>query len=160
MPGRPYIRNHIGNRRTVLHSNKIYGSWHRDGAGIPQGSILGLLLFVIYIKDSVDDIQANINLFADDTSLSIAVGDLAHMGSILQSDIDKVTRWAQRWLVKFNPAKSESLVISRKYFKPDHPSLYMSNTEILSVTSHKQLGFLSFSDGSWDIHIKKPIEKA
>ena len=127
----------------------------------PQGSILGPLLILIYIKDINDDIQVNINLFADDTSLSITVGDLANIGSILQSDIDKVTRWAQRWLVKFNAAKSDSLVISRKCFKPDHPSLSMSNTEILSVTSHKHLGFFFFlcNDGSWDIHIIKSIEK-
>ena len=110
-------------------------------AGVPQGSILGPLLFLIYINDIVDDIQANINLSADDTSLSMTVGEPADVGSILQYDIDKITRWAQRWLVKFNPAKSESLVISRKRFKPDHPSLLMSNIEIPSVTSHKHLGF-------------------
>ena len=68
------------------------------GAGIPQGPILGPLLFLINIKDILDVIQANINLFAYDTSLhvSITVGDPADIGSILQSDIDKVTRWAQR----------------------------------------------------------------
>ena len=129
-------------------------------AGVPQGSILGPLLFLIYINDIVDDIQANINLFADDTSLSMTVVDPAHVGSILQTDIDKITCWAQKWLVKFNPAKSESLVISRKRFKPDHPSLFMSNIEIPSIASHKLLGFFLSNDGSWDIHINKSIEKA
>ena len=131
-------------------------------ADVPQGYIQGPLLFSIYINDVVDDIPANINLFADDTSLSMTVGDCrADVGSILQSDIDKITRWAQRWLVKFNPAKSGSLVISRKRFKPDHPSLYMSNFEIPSVTSHKHLSFFFLSsDGSWDIYINKSIEKA
>ena len=129
-------------------------------AGVPQGSILGPLLFLIYINDIVDDIQANINLFADGTSLSMTVGDPTDVGSILQSDIDKITDWAQKWLVKFNPAKSESLVISRKRIKPDHPSLFMSNIEIPSVTSHKHLGFFLSNDGSWDIHINKLIEKA
>ena len=60
----------------------------------------------------------------------MTVGDPADVGSLLQFEIDKITRWTQKWLVKFNPAKSESLVISRKRFKPDHPSLFMSNIEI------------------------------
>ena len=110
-------------------------------AGVPQGSILELLLLLIYINDILDDIQANINLFADDTRLSMAVVDSAHVGSILQTDIDKITRWAQKCLVKFNPAKSGSLVISRKRFKSEHPSHFMSNTEIPSVASHKRFRF-------------------
>ena len=132
----------------------------RVQAGVPQGSILGPLLFLVYINDIVDDIQANINLFADDTSLSMVVGDPGQVGRVLQSDIDKINQWAQKWLVHFNPSKSQSLVISRRRFKPNHPGLFMSNIEIPSVTSHKHLGFFLSNDGSWDIHVGKSIEKA
>ena len=117
-------------------------------AGVPQGSILGPLLFLIYINDIVDDIQANINLFADDTSLSMIVSDPLAARTMLQTDIDKITDWAQKWLVKFNPSKSESLVISRKRNKTNHPGLFMSNIEIPSVTSHKHLGIVLSNDGS------------
>ena len=113
-------------------------------AGVPQGSILGPLLFLIYINNTVDDIQANINLFADDISLSMTVVGPAHVGSILQTDIDKITRWSQKWLVKFNPAKSESLVISRKRFRPDHPSLFMSNIEISFCCKSQTLRIFSY----------------
>ena len=139
-----WFSNYLSNRlQRVILPGKVSSLCHVQ-AGVPQGSVLGPLLFLIYINDIVDDIQANINLFADDTSLSMTVVDPAHVESILQTDIDKITCWAQKWLVKFNPAKSESLVISRKRFKPDHPSLFMSNIEIPSIASHKHLGFFSF----------------
>ena len=127
---------------------------------MPQGSILGPLLFLIYINDVVEDIQTNINLFADDTSLPLVVSNPAIAGTMLQTDSDKITLWAQKWLVKFNPSKSESLVISRKRFKPSHPDLFMLNTEIQSVTSHKHLGIFLSDDESWDFHNGKSIEKA
>ena len=155
-----WFSNYLSNRlqRVILPGGD--SSLCHVQAAVPQGSILGPLLFLIYIIDIVDDIQANINLFADNTSLSMTVIDPAYVGSILQTDIDKITCWAQKWLVKFNPAKSESLVISCKRFKPDHPSLFMSNIEIPSIASHKHLGFFLSNDGSWDIYINKSIEKA
>ena len=94
-------------------------------AGVPQGSVLGPLLFLVYINDIVHEIESGINLFADDLSLSIVLNTPDISGAILQSDIDKVSSWADGWLVKFNPSKSKSLVISRKRVEPVHPDLSM-----------------------------------
>ena len=140
-----WFSNYLSNRfqRVILPGG--VSTLSRVQAGVPQVSILGPLLFLVYINDIVDDIQANINLFADDTSLSMVVGDPDQVGRVLQSDIDKINQWALKWLVQFNPSKSQSLVISRKRFKPNHPGRFMSTIEIPSVTSHKHLGFfLSF----------------
>ena len=67
------------------------------------------------------------NLFHD-TSLSLEIDNPDICGMQLQPDIDKSTEWAQKWIVKFNSLKSESLVITRKLHKPTHPDLFMSNT--------------------------------
>ena len=77
----------------------------------------------IYI---VNDIESDINLFADDTSLIKTVENPIVTSEVLQSDIEKTQLWADKWLVKFNPSKSESLIISRKRNKPTHPILTMS----------------------------------
>jgi hypothetical protein len=101
----------------------------------------------------VEDIGSKINLFADDTSLHIIVDYPVSTAETLQSDIDKISAWAEKWLVTFNPSKSESMVISRKRNKPFHPSLLMHNQQITTVTSHKHLGLHLSDDCSWHCHI-------
>ena len=118
--------------------------------GVPQGSVLGLLLFLVYINDIVENVESGINLFSDDTILSMVVRNPSDTGMTLQDDINKINSWAEPWLVKFHPAKLESLVISRKTSKPVHPNLNMSNTPIPNVQTHKHFGIHLSSDGSWD----------
>ena len=84
-------------------------------AGVPQGSILGPFLFLVYINDIVGDLESNIGLFADDMNLSLEIDNPDICGMQLQSNIDKITEWAKKWIVKFNPLKSESLVITQNY---------------------------------------------
>ena len=80
-------------------------------------------LFFIFINDIVDEIDASIKLFANDTSLYIEIDNAAESAKILNRDIDKIPQGSERWLVKFNPQKTESIVISRKQIQPLHPPL-------------------------------------
>ena len=129
-------------------------------AGVPQGSILGPLLFLIFINDIVTDIDANIRLFADDTSLSLIVDSPMNTALVLNSDLDKISRWAQNWLVTFNPAKTVSMTISRKPVKVQHPPLLMQNHVISELSSHKHLGVFLSADCSWSSHIEYTKKKA
>ena len=83
-----------------------------------------------YINDIVNDIGSNIRLFADEKSLFLVVENPDTVAETLNSDLEKITQLANTWLVKFNPAKTESLLISRKVIKPIHTPLYMQNHEI------------------------------
>ena len=73
-------------------------------AGVPQGSIFGLLLFLIYINDIVRELNCNVRLFADDTSLFIVVENPVPAVNILNNNLGRIHSWACDWLVDFNPS--------------------------------------------------------
>ena len=79
---------------------------------------------------------------------------------ILNADVNKISNWAKSWLVKFNPIINESLIISHKINKPDHPPVFMSNRESNEVQFHKHLGIYISSDCSWHKHIEYVKSKA
>ena len=78
-------------------------------AVVPQGSILGPLLFLLYINDIVDNIDSTIRLFADDTSLYIIVENPHNTARQLNTDLQMIHQWATQWLIIFNPTKPESI---------------------------------------------------
>ncbi len=100
-------------------------------------------------NDVVQNIVATIKLFADDTSLYIIVDTPEHAAHTLNSDLNSIHEWADRWLVKFNPSKTESLLLSRRINTPQHPPLRMENTIIQEVQQHKHLGLILSSNGTW-----------
>ena len=97
--------------------------WTFIRAGVPQGSMLGPLLFLFYVNDFVNDIGSNTRLFADDTSVFIIVNNPVLAAECLSSYLNKLLRWAATWLITFNPSKIEVLLFSRKLDKPKHPPL-------------------------------------
>jgi len=74
----------------------------------------------VYINDIVRDIHCPVRLFADDTALYIIVDNPVDAATQLNADLVKIHSWADKWLVTFNPSKTESLVISRKINRPIH----------------------------------------
>ena len=106
-------------------------------------------------------IESGINYFAaDNTSLSMVVGTPVVSGAILQSDIEKIGKWADRWLVQCNPSKCKSLITSSKQIKPIHPDQSLSNVVIPSVQFHKHLGICLSCDGTWEHQIQAVVYKA
>ena len=87
-------------QRVVLPGGN--SEWVEIKAGVPQGSILGPLLFIIYINDIVHEIHSNIRSFGDDTSLYIIVDYPDSAAQILNVDLQRIGNWASVWLVGFN----------------------------------------------------------
>ncbi|XP_060607428.1 uncharacterized protein LOC132759634, partial [Ruditapes philippinarum] len=124
-----FKKDYLSCRRQCVVLRNAESSWGVLSAGVPQGSILGPLLFLIYINDIVQDLQSNLNLFADDTSLYLVIENPQTAAQQLQSDIEIIAAWAEKWLVTFNPSKSESLIVSRKR-NSYHQPLQMLNQTI------------------------------
>ena len=104
---------------------------------------------MIYITDIIIDINSYIRLFADDTTLYIIVDTPAQTTLTLNQDLVKISSWVDKWLVSFNPKKTESLLLTRKINRQMHPSISMNNQVIMEVDNHKHLGIVFQSNCSW-----------
>ena len=79
-------------------------------SGVPQGSVLGPLLFLVFINDLPDGLNGLARLFADDTSTSNKSRSLIDMETKSNDDLNKIFEWGAKWLVNFNPLKTKIVV--------------------------------------------------
>ena len=155
-----WFESYLSNRQQQVVINGKASTLLTIGAGVPQGSILGPLLFLIYINDLVDDIDSCIKLFADDTSLYVIVDNEFEASVQLNKDLDTISSWANQWLVSFNPNKTESMVISKRTVGDRHPPLLMNDVQIREVEHHKHLGVIISDNLSWNTHVEDIVKKA
>jgi hypothetical protein len=80
-------------------------------AGVPQGSTIDSLVFLIFINDIVDDMLGLCRLFADDTSGGERALEINNLRSMVNIDINNITHWAKQWLVKLNQEKNKNSVL-------------------------------------------------
>ena len=127
--------------------------WAETNAGVPQGSILGPLLFLVFINDVVTGIDSDINLFADDTSIMKIIEQYAATYNTINNDLGKLSTWADQWLVTYNATKTVSMVISNKRNQLPKPVLELKGVPINEVTSHCHLGVDIENTFTWLTHI-------
>lgn len=127
-------------------------------SGVPQGSVLGPLLFLIYINDIANNISSTIRLFADDCVIYrqiCTVGDVA----ILQKDLNTLAEWCRVWKMEINAEKTKLMTFSSLLNPPSN--IYTLRSSIIERTPFfKYLGVIFTSDLSWNMHIEHITNKA
>ena len=110
-------------------------------SGVPQGSVIGPLLFLLYINDLPDHVKySSTSLFADDSMISRTIRN-ENDAALLQNDLDNLQQWEKKWKMEFNPDKCEAISISNKR-KPITATYTIHGKSLKHVKSAKYLGFL------------------
>ena len=118
------LKNYLINRKQRVVLNGQTYEWRKINSGIPQGSVLGLLLLLIYINYLPDGITSICKIFADDRSLFSKVQDINKSANEFNCDLEKVSNLAYQWKMQFNPdpnKQANEVIFSRKYNSNSFP---------------------------------------
>ena len=157
------IKSFLSERYQRVVLNGKSSSWKPVPAGVPQGSVLGPLFFLVYINDLADNLVSDVRLFADDTSLFTIVYDETVSAQVLNSDLKTIEEWAYQWKMQFNPdvnKQAVQVIFSQKKSEPFHPPLFFNGSLVPISYVHKHLGFFLDSELNFLRHVKEAITKA
>ena len=124
-----WIQNWLTDRKQRISVERKTSAWTAVHSGVPQVSVLGPLLFLIYIDDLEDGVASNILKFADDTNIFRRVQTRQEC-HILQEDLNRLVLWSEKWQMLFNQSKCKCLHIGRAIGKEPYE---MDNTVLLKT---------------------------
>ena len=127
-------------------------------SGVPQGSVLGLVLFLVYINDVSSNIHSELRLFADDILIYKSIVS-ADDHDILQGDLNTLVKWAEMWQMNFNLSKCNILQITT-HRNVSHFVYEMRGIPLKTVDKHCYLGIHLHNKLSWHPHIDYISHKA
>ena len=153
--------SYLSDRYQRVALDGTLSDWLPVTSGVPQGSILGPLLFLVYINDMPEYVGqgSSIALFADDSKLYRPINSASHY--LLQSDLSGLHNWGNDWGMTFNPSKCKVMHMSRKKICSSASLQYHLNDKPLeSVTHISDLGVIVSKDLFWANHIEDICTKA
>ena len=127
-------------------------------SGVPQGTVLGPLPFLLYINDLPDNVQSSVRFFADDALLyGIVASDVD--SDLLQSDLRRLESWQYHWQMEFNPSKCKIVTISHKNNPPQRKYVFCG-VELEQVYSFPYLRVTITNKLKWSAHVSINITAA
>lgn len=153
-----WISNFLTQRRQRVVVNGDHSKWVHVRSGVPQGTVLGPLLFLIYLNDLPNNITSEMRLFADDCVIYRLIKCAQDIIN-LQHDLNQLSLWQQKWQMHFNVSKC--FVIKFTHAKKPTTHTYQLGNTILSETkSHTYLGIHLSNDLKWNDHVNHTTTKA
>ena len=140
-----WIEAFLKNRKQRIIQGKVVSSWADIFSGVPQGSVLGPLLFIIYINDLPKIISSLTKLYADDTKILSVMNSEECCGKI-QADLDNAYEWTQEWLLKFNIDKC--YVMHYGFNNKKYP-LYINGKQLVESDLERDLGIMFSTSLKW-----------
>ena len=134
-------------------------SWKHIKSGVPQGSVLGPLLFLIFINDLPEDLVCNPTLFADDVSLNAVMFDHDYSMENLNTDLKLIYEWSAKWKMAFNPdviEPAEEVIFTNRSLIRYDPNVFY-NVCVTCVDDHEYVGLTLDSKLTFSKHLDEKI---
>ena len=151
-----WLKDFLSGRKQRVVMGEVVSDWMDVLSGVPQGSVLGPLLFIIFINDLPEAVKGLCKLFADDTKLISTIRSPSDL-TILQSDVDNLVEWADNWLMEFNDDKCKYMVFNNKQLVID---LKMKGEPLSSTEKERDLGIYISSDLKWGYQVSLAANRA
>ena len=152
------FREFLTDRQQRVSIDGQFGAYKPVLSGVPQGSVLGPLLFILYTADMWIGLENKLMAYADDTTLYSIVEsphDRAAVADSINRDLSKIQLWCQDWGMKLNPIKTQSIIVSRSRTSvPVHPALNICGLPIAVSSSIKLLGVTIDDKLTFEKHIR------
>ena len=155
-----WLESYLKDRRLRAAVNGHLSTAYPVGSGVPQGSILGPTLFLLYVNDAEDTLprRADLVVYADDTTLYTCIstkGDVDTDAENLQAAVSALAECGNTWRIKFEPAKSQALTISHHRSPIAVPAINFQGTVVPEVAELRLLGIMFDKDLSLQTHIRQ-----
>ena len=155
-----WIEDFITERKQRVHINGHKSSWADVSSGVPQGSVLGPLLFVIFINDLPEAVKCGVKMYADDTKIYAVINNKGDSKK-LQEEINKLFKWSVTWQLMFHPDKCHILKLGNLH----EDFVYTMGTEdnksiLVETEEEKDLGIVIDNKLSFSSHYEKIVNKA
>ena len=131
-----WIRSFLSNRKQRVIINGVCSDLTAVTSGIPQGSVLGPTLFLIYVNDLPETVSSHLKMFAEDTKIYRPIEENIDK-EILQNDLDKLMKWSDKWHLPFNIGKCKILHLGTNNPRNEY-SLSLNNTRMVLEAVEKR----------------------
>jgi hypothetical protein len=145
------LKSYLANRFYQVKHQSEFSTFKDINSGVPQGSVLGPILYSLYTFDLPESDNVHIATFADDTALLACSEDPGEASNLLQEQINKIQQWLEKWKVNVNTAKSAHITFTMR--RQTCPEVKLNNVQLPRKDTVKYLGMHLDRRLNWRAHI-------